>query len=96
MKTHTLKILPPYFYAQIKGFKKFEIRKNDREFKVLDKIKLVEINGGLMKDCEETGNHATLLITYILNSEEHSPFEGLEPGYCIMSTDVIESTINNK
>ena len=31
---HDLKILPQYFEAVIKGRKKFELRKNDRDFNV--------------------------------------------------------------
>ncbi|RWX54972.1 DUF3850 domain-containing protein [Photobacterium chitinilyticum] len=34
MKTHVLKIQPEYLEAIIKGVKTFEIRKNDRDFKV--------------------------------------------------------------
>lgn len=40
--THTLKILPQYFDAVRKGIKTFEIRENDRDFKVGDKLWLHE------------------------------------------------------
>lgn len=36
MKKHNLKILPQYFEAVINGCKNFEIRKNDRFFKLND------------------------------------------------------------
>lgn len=42
--THELKILPEYFEAVTSGRKRFEIRKNDRNFKVGDVLDLKEVN----------------------------------------------------
>lgn len=42
MTIHELKILPEYFKAQKAGKKNFEIRKNDRDYKVGDKLVLKE------------------------------------------------------
>ena len=42
MKVHELKILPEYYKAQKAGKKNFEIRKNDRDYKVGDKLVLKE------------------------------------------------------
>lgn len=42
MKTHELKILPQYFKAVQNGSKTFELRKNDRRFKVGDTLILRE------------------------------------------------------
>lgn len=44
MKKHNLKILPQYFEAVINGCKNFEIRKNDRFFKLNDILFLKEYN----------------------------------------------------
>ncbi|MGR5128040.1 DUF3850 domain-containing protein [Photobacterium swingsii] len=41
MKTHTLKIEPVYLNAIIDGKKTFEIRKNDRGFRVGDRVRLI-------------------------------------------------------
>ena len=38
MKLHTLKILPKYYVAIINGEKTFELRKNDRDYRVGDLI----------------------------------------------------------
>lgn len=40
--THELKIQPKYFRAILDGKKNFEIRKNDRGYKVGDKVVLKE------------------------------------------------------
>ena len=74
---HDLKILPPYFEAIIKGKKNFELRKNDRNFKVGDIFVLRE-----WKDGEYTGRYFINSISYILkNCSEY----GLQDGYCIFS-----------
>ncbi|MGF1786455.1 DUF3850 domain-containing protein [Photobacterium swingsii] len=41
MKVHTLKIEPVYLNAIIDGKKTFEIRKNDRDFRVGDRVRLI-------------------------------------------------------
>ncbi|MCR1915449.1 DUF3850 domain-containing protein [Lactobacillus johnsonii] len=50
---HELKILPEYFRAQATGVKTFEIRKNDRNFKVGDDLWLREYDS---KSKKYTGN----------------------------------------
>lgn len=58
--THELKILPEYFEAVVSGRKQFEIRKNDRDFNVSDRLYLREWNGE-----EFTGDSYKAEITYI-------------------------------
>lgn len=43
---HRLKIRPKYFAMQVDGTKRFEIRNNDRDFKVGDYLWLCEFVGG--------------------------------------------------
>lgn len=78
-KEHELKILPEYYEAVLSGKKKFEIRKNDRNFKEGDMVKLREF-----KDGEYTGNFIKGRITYILFGGKF----GLEEGYCIFSLSI--------
>ncbi|EHZ0460511.1 DUF3850 domain-containing protein [Enterococcus faecalis] len=57
---HDLKIKPEYFEAVVSGEKRFEIRKNDRDFKKGDTIRLREYQNG-----EYTGDIYVAKITYI-------------------------------
>lgn len=76
MKLHELKILPKYYEKVRDGEKRFEIRKDDRNFKVGDIIRLCEHDGKLF-----TGKDLLYDITYKLDGGEY----GLEKGYCILS-----------
>ncbi len=76
MKLHELKILPQYYNKVLSGEKRFEIRKDDRYFKVGDIIRLCEYDGK-----EFTGRDSLYDITYKLDGGEY----GLEKGYCILS-----------
>ena len=74
---HELKILPMYFNDVVAGVKKFEIRRNDRNFKVGDTVILKEW------DDDYTGRTATTRITYLLDDgpvkiDGHVMF-GIEP-----------------
>lgn len=59
---HELKILPEYFEAVVSGNKRFEIRKNDRNYKKGDILSLNEYQDG-----QYTGDVYVAEITYITN-----------------------------
>lgn len=81
-KTHSLKIDPKYFY-QVEIFnKRFELRKNDRNYKLHDIIELREYDN---ETSLFTGNWIKAEVTFILNSED---FKLLED-YVILSIRVI-------
>lgn len=75
--THALKTWPQYWDDISKGVKTFELRKDDRPYKVGDGLILQEyaVNGGY------TGNEIKKTITYILRD---CPGFGLKEGYCII------------
>ena len=74
--THELKIKAEYLKEITEGNKNFELRRNDRDFKVGDWLHLREyING------QYTGRFYTVLIKYILKD---CPEYGLMNGYCIL------------
>ena len=72
---HDLKIQPQYFNFVEAGLKRFELRKNDRDFKVGDLFILREYDKG-----EYTGRCFIQSIGYILKD---CPKYGLMDGYCI-------------
>ena len=71
---HALKILPEYFEAVISGKKTFEVRENDRGFKVGDLLALNEWMNG-----EYTDNSCLVYVDYILESAY------CDEGYVVMS-----------
>ncbi|MGH1867198.1 ASCH/PUA domain-containing protein [Enterococcus durans] len=83
--THELKILPEYFEAVTSGRKQFEIRKNDRDFKVGDQLILREWGEQynffewptLVTWCDYTGNSYKTEITYITDYAQ-------QPGYVVL------------
>lgn len=77
---HELKILPEYFEAVFMGRKTFEIRQNDRGFKVGDFVELYEYE--LSKGF--TGRKLTRQITYIFEGGQY----GLSPGFVCLSLGV--------
>jgi hypothetical protein len=72
--THKLKVRPMYYMAIANGSKPFEIRKDDRNFQVGDKLLLQEWSPNLE---QYTGKEAEALVTYITD------FNQIE-GYVVM------------
>lgn len=73
-KVHELKILPKYYKDVAEGRKKFELRKNDRDFQIGDLLLLREFDG------DYTGNKIYVGIIYILKGGEY----GLDKDYVIL------------
>ncbi|WP_251768342.1 DUF3850 domain-containing protein [Vibrio sp. SCSIO 43169] len=73
VKMHRLKIKPDYLKAIIEGNKTFEIRKNDRDFKVGDRVCLVD---------EENKRYIDIIIKYITDYAQ-------QKGYIVFSFDWI-------
>lgn len=83
MKLHELKIKEDYFNAILRGEKTFELRKNDRDYKVGDLIHFVQVNG------KEYFSHSkdVYRIAYIL--QDVSQY-GLDKDYCILAIKKLE------
>lgn len=74
---HELKLHPKYYDDVLLGKKRFELRKDDREYKVGDLLCFYEYANG-----EYTGRKSDLFsIHYILRN---CPKYGLKKGYCIL------------
>ncbi|HFK0261663.1 TPA: DUF3850 domain-containing protein [Listeria monocytogenes] len=74
-KFHELKILSEYYWDIIEGRKTFEIRKNDRDFKVGDVLILREWNGDF------TGLSILVEVTYITDYAQ-------KEGYVVMGIEI--------
>ena len=79
MKVHELKILSEYYDAVQCGDKRFEIRKNDRDYHTGDILRLKEWDGK-----QYTGKELDAVVRYIYHGIDEY---GLAEGYCIMSID---------
>jgi hypothetical protein len=73
--SHELKVLPKYFKPGASGDKPFEVRRNDRDYKVGQVILLREWT----EDGGYTGYAFRRRITYILDDPEY-----VIPGYVIL------------
>ena len=78
---HVLKILPEYFNLVKSGVKTFELRYNDRKFKIGDIIELVTF---LDEHTEPSKLHVK--ITYVL---QNCPQYGLKEGFAILGIKII-------
>ncbi|GHV18233.1 hypothetical protein FACS189425_06430 [Clostridia bacterium] len=73
---HNLKILPKFFEPIRNGAKPFELRKNDRDYKVGDTVRLWECD----PDEEYSGLVISAKITYILPGGDY----GIHADYCVL------------
>lgn len=87
MKIHELKTLPEYFQSIKMGKKNFEIRFNDRNFKISDVLCLREYDNNIGA---YTGAELFVKVDYILDK-----FGGLVDGFVIMSISIIENIVIN-
>ncbi len=77
-KIHEVKIGASFYDDAASGRKPFELRKNDRDYKAGDILKMLEFQDG-----EYTGRALYAGITYVLED-----YTGLEDGYCILGTNI--------
>lgn len=78
LRLHKLKTLPPYYLEVIRENKKFELRKDDRDYQKGDILILQEYS----QESGKTGEMAFFKVTYIFRG---SGKYGLEKGYSILS-----------
>lgn len=82
MMRHELKVWKQYFAMLFCGSKKFEVRKNDRNYKLGDELILREWDE--IKE-EYTGRMLHRRVNYILEGGQF----GIEKGYVVMSLSKI-------
>jgi hypothetical protein len=87
MTLHELKTWPEYFQAVARGDKTFEVRKNDRDFRVNDELLLREYKQ-VTGEPDKTGYTGRILhryVSYVL----HGGNFGIEEGYVILGLQKI-------
>lgn len=82
MRAHLLKTIDPYFYMVETGIKKFEIRNDDRVFKLGDVLVLARWHEGRF-----TGERLYRRVSYIFTGGQF----GLEAGYVVMGIEKIRA-----
>lgn len=82
MKTHYLKTIQPYFDEVKFGKKKFEFRKNDRDFNVGDEVYLEEYDA---TSKYYSGFVLRGIITYVLKD-----YNGIQDGYAVLSIELTQ------
>jgi hypothetical protein len=85
MTTHSLKSWPEFFEPLFAGIKTFELRNNDRKFKVGDLLVLKEYDD---RKGVYTGREVKKFISYMIDGIGPgciTPVKGLSRGYAILS-----------
>lgn len=77
MTTHELKTWPKMYRDVVNQDKKFEVRKNDRDFKVGDTLSLLEYDP---IEREFTGAEHRVFVEYLLEGGEF----GIDEGHVVM------------
>lgn len=81
-KVHQIRLGTSFFPYARSNIKSFELRKNDRGYRVGDILEMMEFDDG-----KNTGQMVRKLVTYMLED-----YTGLEDGYCIMATELINES----
>ncbi len=77
---HELKTQPEFFQAVLDGTKRFELRRNDRDFRVGDELLLLEYNPSPHGCDPYTGRKTKVRVTFILDC-----YVGLAQTYVCLS-----------
>lgn len=77
-RTHDLKTWPPFFADVLAGTKTFEVRRNDRDYRAGDLLRLREWDPDTQA---YSGRETTRRVTYAMDSSRH---EGVAPGHVVM------------
>ena len=88
MATHKLKITQPFFDDVKNGIKKFELRRNDRNFKVGDEVYLQEYD---MVHHLFSGEEVYVKIIYVLENRI-----GLEDDFCIFGFEIYNNQFEKR
>ena len=82
---HELKTIDPYFGSVVRGTKTFEVRKNDRDFRAGQLLKLNQYFP-IGKEGVYSGCSIMVRVTYFLKGEQW----GIMEGFCILGIEKIK------
>lgn len=85
MTKHQLKSWPPYFEATLRGFKTFDVRRDDREggFNVGDHVELLEWDAAR---CRPTSRKCVRRVSFVLRGADAERF-GVQPGHVVLGLE---------
>jgi len=88
MKTHVVKSWPQFFTQLLAGHRTHELRRNDREYQVGDRIELHEYNPN---SSTYTGRACTVEVTSMTSTQEPCAVseEALNKDFCILSVRLV-------
>lgn len=81
MRQHELKCWPRFFQATWSGAKPFDVRFNDRDYRIGDTLLLQE---WMPASGTYTGRHLSAEVTFILSAAQAQGLCPLDPGFCIL------------
>jgi ASC-1-like (ASCH) protein len=90
-KRHFLKTVWPYYDEVVAGRKKFELRLNDRNYKVGDHLVLMEWKiyyGEDAKKPELTGEMIEVRVTHVFSDGQF----GIQPNFVVLSIELLPTT----
>lgn len=88
MKTHSLKIDVHFWNSICNGDKLCEVRRNDRDFQVGDKIYFNAVVPDGHEDVVNNLSADTYKISHVLSSDQFP--SGIQRGYCVLSIKKVE------
>jgi hypothetical protein len=86
-RVHLLKCTQPYLRDIMTGMKLFEVRRNDRDFKVGDTLELREWDGN-----DHGQSHIEARVVYVLQGGQF----GIEPGFVVLGLRPLYETASPK
>lgn len=81
---HQIKLVQPYVDAVYKGFKTFEVRKNDRHYKIgdlVDFIPVMKTKEGEIIPIKHPITNKRYVISYVLNGGDY----GIDKDYVVFA-----------
>ena len=93
IRLHELKCVQPYFEDIFSNRKNFDVRKNDRDFKIGDRVDFFEGDEEINEDTDVSKRgHCHRWIKYILQGGQF----GIAEGYCVLGLTHVEILGNCK